>query len=86
MKLKNYSLGKWIEGDGEGIQLINAVNDEIISYASSDGLDFNAILNYARTYGGPALRKMTFQERGRMLKALALYLTNKKGRLLFSKL
>jgi oxepin-CoA hydrolase/3-oxo-5,6-dehydrosuberyl-CoA semialdehyde dehydrogenase len=79
MKLKNYSLGKWIEGDGEGIQLINAVNDEIISYASSDGLDFNAILNYARTYGGPALRKMTFQERGRMLKALALYLTNKKA-------
>ena len=79
MKLKNYSLGKWIEGDGEGIPLINAVNDEIISYASSDGLDFSAILNYARTYGGPALRKMTFQERGRMLKALALYLTNKKA-------
>lgn len=38
MKLKNYSLGKWIEGDGDGIPLINAVNDEIITYASSDGL------------------------------------------------
>ena len=79
MKLKNYSLGKWIEGDGDGIPLINAVNDEIITYASSDGLDFNAMLNYARKFGGSALRKMTFQERGRMLKALALFLTEKKG-------
>lgn len=34
--------------------------------------------NYARTVGGPKLRKMTFQERGLMLKALALHLQSKK--------
>ncbi|MFI5142074.1 MAG: phenylacetic acid degradation bifunctional protein PaaZ, partial [Bacteroidia bacterium] len=33
---------------------------------------------YARTVGGPKLRKMTFQERGMMLKALAIHLQNKK--------
>ena len=45
---------------------------------SSEGLDYKAILDYARNVGGPALRKMTFQERGRMLKALALHLTSIK--------
>jgi oxepin-CoA hydrolase/3-oxo-5,6-dehydrosuberyl-CoA semialdehyde dehydrogenase len=36
------------------------------------------MMNYARKVGGPALRKLTFHERGRMLKALALYLMEKK--------
>ena len=36
------------------------------------------MLRYARTVGGPPLRRMTFPERGRMLKALALYLMERK--------
>jgi oxepin-CoA hydrolase/3-oxo-5,6-dehydrosuberyl-CoA semialdehyde dehydrogenase len=36
------------------------------------------MLDYARKVGGPALRKMTFHERGRMLKALAMHLMSKK--------
>ena len=78
MKLKNYALGSWMEGEGDGQILYNAVNGNQIAVASSKGLDFAAMLHYARTVGGPALRKMTFQERGRMLKALALYLTDIK--------
>ena len=35
-------------------------------------------MNYAKDKGGTALRKMTFQERGRMLKALALHLIDIK--------
>ena len=70
-KIKNYILGKWIEGSGEGKPLYNAVNGEIIGYATSQGIDFKEVLNYGRTVGGPALRKMTFHERGRMLKELA---------------
>ncbi len=80
MKLKNYALGSWLEGDGEGQILYNAVNGSEVAVASSKGLDFEAMLNYARSVGGPALRKMTFQERGRMLKALALYLTDLKSK------
>jgi oxepin-CoA hydrolase / 3-oxo-5,6-dehydrosuberyl-CoA semialdehyde dehydrogenase len=76
MKLHNYISGKWIPGDDAGIPLKNAVNGEVIAYASTKGLDFKEILNYARTKGNPALRKMTFHERGRMLKALALHLQN----------
>lgn len=78
MKLKNYALGAWMEGEGDGQILYNAVNGNQIAMASSKGLDFAAMLHYARTVGGPALRKMTFQERGRMLKVLALYLTEIK--------
>lgn len=78
VKLKNYALGAWMEGEGDGQILYHAVNGNQIAMASSKGLDFGAMLHYARTVGGPALRKMTFQERGRMLKALALYLTDIK--------
>jgi oxepin-CoA hydrolase/3-oxo-5,6-dehydrosuberyl-CoA semialdehyde dehydrogenase len=78
MKIGNYVLGKWIEGDGDGQPLYNAVNGEIIGNATTEGLDFASILDYGRTTGSHALRKMTFQERGRMLKALALHLLQKK--------
>lgn len=73
-QLHNYITGKWIAGDGEGQALFNAVTGETIATTSTKGLDFNAVLQYARTVGNPALRKMTFHERGNMLKALALYL------------
>ncbi|MEO8414624.1 MAG: phenylacetic acid degradation bifunctional protein PaaZ [Ginsengibacter sp.] len=78
MKLGNYVTGRWIEGDGDGQQLYNAVNGELIARATTTGLDFASILNYGRTKGSPALTKMTFQERGRMLKALALHLLQQK--------
>lgn len=73
-KLENYVLGKWITGDGKGQVLLNAVTGETIGYASTKGLDFNSILEYGRHKGTAALRKMTFQERGLMLRSLALYL------------
>jgi oxepin-CoA hydrolase / 3-oxo-5,6-dehydrosuberyl-CoA semialdehyde dehydrogenase len=78
MKLQNYAQGKWIDGDGEGKPLFNALTGVQIAEASSKGLDFAEMMNYARTVGGPALAKMTFQERGLMLKALALHLMSVK--------
>jgi oxepin-CoA hydrolase/3-oxo-5,6-dehydrosuberyl-CoA semialdehyde dehydrogenase len=74
MKLENYITGKWITGDGEGQQLFNAVTGESIATATTAGLDFKEILEYGRTVGNPALRKMTFHQRGNMIKALAMYL------------
>jgi len=78
MKLQNYVSGQWVCGDGDGQPLFNAITDEQIATASSAGLDFSGMMDYARKVGGPALRKMTFQERGLMLKKLALHLTNEK--------
>ena len=75
-KLGNYITGHWITGDGDGQLLYNAVTGDAIGAASTKGLDFAAITNYARTVGNPALRKMTFHQRGNMLKALAIHLRN----------
>lgn len=77
-KLGNYVLGNWTEGQSEGKPLYDAVHGDVIALATSDGLDFGEILSYGRKVGGPPLRKMTFQERGMMLKKLALYLTKRK--------
>jgi oxepin-CoA hydrolase/3-oxo-5,6-dehydrosuberyl-CoA semialdehyde dehydrogenase len=78
MKLENYILGKWVTGDGDGQALYDAVTGERIAYATTKGLDFSSILQYGREVGNTSLRKLTFHERGRMLKALAVYLLERK--------
>lgn len=74
--LTNYVTGSWITGDGEGQLLYNAVTGAPVATASTKGLDFAAITRFAREVGNPALRNMTFHQRGAMLKALALHLRN----------
>jgi oxepin-CoA hydrolase/3-oxo-5,6-dehydrosuberyl-CoA semialdehyde dehydrogenase len=76
-KLSNYTQGQWVEGIGEGQLLFNAVNGNPIASASSKGVDFKGMVDYARKVGNPALRKMTFHARGNMLKALAIHLRTK---------
>lgn len=78
MQLENYALGRWIKGEGEGQALYNSINGELVATATSKGLDFGEMMDYARKVGGPALRKLTFQERGLMLKKLAFHLMEKK--------
>lgn len=80
MKLQNYAQGQWVEGSGKEKPLFDAITGEQIASASSEGLDFAAMMDYARKVGGPALRKMTFQERGLMLKSLALHLISLKAK------
>jgi oxepin-CoA hydrolase/3-oxo-5,6-dehydrosuberyl-CoA semialdehyde dehydrogenase len=77
-KLENYITGHWIGGDGEGQELFDAVTGQSIFTATTKGLDFASVLHYARTVGNPALRKMSFHERGRMIRALAQYLLARK--------
>ena len=74
MRLQNYALDQWVTGTGSGTSLIHAVTGDVIGEASSGGLDFRLMAEHARTVGGPALRRMTFHERARMLKALAQHL------------
>jgi oxepin-CoA hydrolase / 3-oxo-5,6-dehydrosuberyl-CoA semialdehyde dehydrogenase len=72
--LQNFIQGKWIPGSGDGQLLFNAVTGEPIARATTQGLDFEAMLHYARRVGNANLRRMTFHERGNMLKSLALHL------------
>ncbi len=76
-QLENYVTGRWTAGNGDLQPLFNAVTGEAIFNTSTAGLDWPAITDYARRVGNPNLRRLSFQERGRMLRALALHLREK---------
>ena len=78
-KYENYALGNWVSGNGSETVLHNAITGAEIGTVSS-GLDFSSMMEYARNTGGPALRKLTFQQRGLMLKKLALHLHKVKSK------
>ena len=78
MKLGNLVQDRWVDGDGDGTELISAVTGAPVARITSNGLDFAAMLDHARTVGGSNLRRYTFHERGAMLKALAQYLMEHK--------
>ncbi len=78
IQLENYAEGKWIPSSEKGELLYNAITGEPLYLAESTLLDFDAMMKYARTKGASQLRKMSFQERGLMLKKLALHLLSKK--------
>lgn len=78
--LSNYAEGKWYENASNTKTLFNAVTGEALYEASSEGLDFGSMMHYARTKGREKLSKMTFHERGLMLKALAMHLLKHKKR------
>ena len=78
-KYENYALGNWVSGNGNETVLHNAITGAEIGTVSS-GLDFSSMMEYARDIGGPALRKLTFQQRGLMLKKLALHLHRVKSK------
>ena len=71
MTLQNYALGRWVTGLGAATPIRSAITGEQVASASSAGLDIKAILDFARSTGGPALRAMTLHERAMMVKGLA---------------
>ncbi|WP_027418013.1 phenylacetic acid degradation bifunctional protein PaaZ [Crocinitomix catalasitica] len=75
---QNYALGQWQSGEGVETELFNAITGEQIGTCSSAGLDYEAMTAYAKEKGGRALRKLTFQQRGLMLKDLAMFLLKNK--------
>lgn len=77
-KIQHYITGQWLEGTDKGIPVFDAITGELIANSAVDGLNVSDALQYGRDKG-ETLRKMTFQERGNMLKKLALYLTKKKA-------
>jgi len=78
MKLSSYALGAWHQGIDDGVLINDAVYGEPVAQLSSAGLDFGAMVEYARRVGGPNLRRYTFHERAAMLRALALHLQARK--------
>lgn len=70
-ELESYLGGRWVRGGGPGATLVNPATEEPLARASSEGLDLAAALAWAREEGGPALRALTFRQRGELLRAAA---------------
>ncbi len=77
-RLESYINGAWVAGSGAGTTMYDAVTGDPIGISTTQGLDIPAALAYGRTEGTKILSKMTFQQRGQLLKKLALYLTKRK--------
>jgi oxepin-CoA hydrolase/3-oxo-5,6-dehydrosuberyl-CoA semialdehyde dehydrogenase len=69
--LRSYLGGKWVEGSGAPQTLVNPATEEPLAQVSSGGIDLAAALDHARAKGGPALRALSFAERGALLKGMA---------------
>ncbi|MFN4962712.1 MAG: phenylacetic acid degradation bifunctional protein PaaZ, partial [Bacteroidota bacterium] len=76
-QLEHYIRGEWVRGAETGQILTDAVTGDPIASASTKGIDFKSMIEFARNTGNPALRSLTFHERGLRLKALALHLQKK---------
>ncbi len=81
LKLLNYERDRWIAGDGNLAEIPSAIDGSPVAVTGSSGLDFGGMLRHAREVGGPALRRLTFHERARMLKALGLAIMARKEEL-----
>src|SRR5579872_2733249 len=80
LKLLNYERDHWVAGIG-AVEIQSAIDGSPVAITGSGGLDFRAMLAHAREVGGPALRKLTFHERSRMIKALGLAILSRKEEL-----
>lgn len=82
-ELKSYLMGSFQSGEAEGTQeLFDPSTGEVVATTSTQGLDLAGAVAFAREKGGPALRAMTFAERGAMLKAMSKVLYEKRDELL----
>ncbi len=79
--LQNYAEGRWVAGSGALAELRSAIDGEVVALTSSQGLDFAAMLGFARKQAASSLQAMTFHDRAKMLKALAEALTARKEEL-----
>lgn len=70
-QISSFAAGEWITPNAGARTIASAITGEAFATAGNSSLDVQGMLDYARTVGGPALRKMTFHERAKMIKALA---------------
>ena len=81
LHLEHYLCDQWVPSlnrPQESSALLHAVHGHVVAHLNEDVVDVETAMHYARSIGNANLRVLSFQERGRMLKALALHLHKKK--------
>ncbi len=67
--LSSYVQDRWVTAKEPFAALVNPSTEEALAQTSTGGIDMGAVLEHARAQGGPALRELTFAQRGELLKA-----------------
>jgi len=75
MKLPNFLAGQWVDGAGFGAFLVDLVTGDELARTSSEGVDLQTALEFARSHGGPALRQLSYAQRADLLAKIAELLT-----------
>ena len=73
----SYVYGTWHTAP-DGPTVLDAAYGRPLAIISSEGVNFAQATDHARRVGGPARRRLTFHARARLLKALGLYLLERK--------
>jgi 3,4-dehydroadipyl-CoA semialdehyde dehydrogenase len=68
--LESFLNGSWTSGPGTPALLVNPATEETLAHVAPAG-SLAAAVAYGRDVGGPALRALTFRQRGALLQALA---------------
>jgi oxepin-CoA hydrolase/3-oxo-5,6-dehydrosuberyl-CoA semialdehyde dehydrogenase len=80
--LGSYVLDQWIEAREPFATLVNPATEEPLARTSTAGIDMAAVVAHAHARGGPALRELTFAQRGELLKAWSKALHEKRDELI----
>lgn len=79
--ISSFAMEKWIAPGKDASSVDCAITGEPFGRIGGGAVDTVAMLDYARKFGGPALRAMNFHQRAKMLKALAVHLGEHKQEL-----
>jgi len=80
-QLRSFAAGRWIESTGARTLLVNPATEETVAEIAAGGIDWAVALGAART-AGLAFSRLTFGERGAMLKAASKLLHGHRDELI----
>jgi 3,4-dehydroadipyl-CoA semialdehyde dehydrogenase len=82
--LRSHVAGKWTDAGSNAslVDIHDPSTEQVVAQVQSGGLDTAALLEHARRVGGPALRELSFAERGEMLRGLSKVLRENRDELL----
>jgi oxepin-CoA hydrolase / 3-oxo-5,6-dehydrosuberyl-CoA semialdehyde dehydrogenase len=78
--LQSFIGGRWLGAEAH-TPLHSALDNQLIYHTHAEKIDFAEAVHFARKTGVPALMKLDFQTRAQRLKALAMYLMERKEEL-----
>ncbi|MEO0390151.1 MAG: phenylacetic acid degradation bifunctional protein PaaZ [Pseudomonadota bacterium] len=74
LHVSSFAAGQWVAPGAGARPIHSALSGAVIAEAGNDALNVQGMLDHARSVGGPSLRQLSFHDRARLLKALALHL------------